>query len=132
MSGVTFLRVMLWARENPVNINDSSLFEAALIGYRIKLKKLDDKIAEVRSQLSGEALKAVADINDGEGKRGLTPEARARIAAAQKKRWAAFHKEADPKVPATKKKRVLSPAARKRIADATRKRWAAYRAQKAA
>lgn len=123
---------MLWARESPVNINATSLFEAALIGYRVKLKTLDDKIAEIRSQLSGETPKVIADTNDVKGKRSMSPAARARIAEGQKKRWAAFHKQEAPKLPATKKKRVLSPAARKRIADATRKRWAAYRAQKAA
>jgi hypothetical protein len=58
----------------------------------------------------------------------MSAAARERIATAQRKRWAAYHK--GQKAPA--QKRQLSPAARKRIADATRKRWAAYRAQKAA
>jgi hypothetical protein len=59
----------------------------------------------------------------------MSTAARERIAAAQRKRWAAYHKGTE-KAPA--KKRHLSPAARKRIADATKKRWAAYRLAKAA
>ena len=70
-------------------------------------------------------------------KRVLSPEARARIAEAQRKRWAASKKAAKKaaknaspvkaKKAAPKKavKRTLSPEARQRIADAQRKRWAA-------
>ena len=115
-----------------MNANEISLFKAALIGYQVELKKLDDKIAEIRRQLRGETPQVVAETSDVQPKRHMNPAARARIAAAQKKRWAAFHKQKAPKVSATKKKRVLSPGARKRIADATKKRWAAYRAHKAA
>jgi hypothetical protein len=61
------------------------------------------------------------------------------IAAAQRKRWAAYRKE---HTPATAKKaaaeksaatpiRRMSAAARKRIAAAQRKRWAEVRAKKA-
>ena len=57
----------------------------------------------------------------------MSAEGKARIAEAQRKRWAAFHKE-QPALP--RQKRKLSPAARKRISEATKKRWAAYRAAK--
>ena len=50
------------------------------------------------------------------------------MAAAQRKRWAEFHKGAD--TGAAPKKRKMSAEGRKRIAEATRKRWAEYRAQK--
>lgn len=59
--------------------------------------------------------------------------ARARIAAAQKKRWAEYKKtQGTSAKPAKVKKRVLSAAAVKHISEATKKRWAAYRAAKAA
>jgi hypothetical protein len=67
---------------------------------------------------------------------------RKRIAAAQRKRWAAYRKadkpEAEKKTVAVQKaaapsaKRRMSAAARKRIADAQKNRWAAHRAKKAA
>jgi hypothetical protein len=67
------------------------------------------------------------------GKRTMSPEARARIAAAQRARWAASRK-GQAKTPTAKTapnrpgKRRISAAARKAIADAARKRWAAAKA----
>ena len=62
----------------------------------------------------------------------MNASARARIAAAQRKRWAEYKKTHGTPAKKVKAKRVLSAAARKHIADATRKRWIAYRAAKAA
>ena len=61
-------------------------------------------------------------------RRPLSVAARARIAAAQRERWAAQKsaKEAHPK------KRKLSAAGRRRIVEAAKKRWKAFRARKAA
>jgi hypothetical protein len=57
-------------------------------------------------------------------------EARERIAAAQRKRWAATRKgTATVKEPKTRR---LSAAGRKAIIAATKKRWAAVRDAKAA
>lgn len=61
-------------------------------------------------------------------KRVVSPAARRRMAAGQRKRWAAVK---GVKQPAPKKRKV-SAAGRKRIAEATRKRWAEFRAKKAA
>src|SRR5271157_436824 len=105
---------------------DQALLEAALVGYLHQRDQVDAKIAEIRSQLGGAPKPTAAP---GQKSREMSTAARARIAAAQRKRWAAYHQG---KKQAPAKKRQLSPAARKRIADATRKRWAAYRAQKAA
>ncbi len=68
----------------------------------------------------------------------MSASARRKIATAQKKRWAEYHKTGAPakataaakEAPA--KKRKLSAAGRKRIIEATKKRWAEFRAQKAA
>ena len=114
---------------------DQALLEAALVGYLHQRDEITAKIAEIQEQL-GQAPKEPA--GSGDRSTGMSPSARARIAAAQRKRWAEYHKNGGKKVtaskaaPKTAPKRVLSPAARKRIADATRKRWAAYRAEKAA
>lgn len=120
-------------------IADKELLAAAVIGYQAQLKAIDEKIREIRSELGGSG--QVAVISDRvtpapTGKRTMSPDAKARIAAAQKKRWAAYHKEQSPdsaveKAP-TKKKRKLSAAGRAAIVAATKKRWAAARAVKAA
>ncbi len=67
------------------------------------------------------------------GRREMSPEAKARIAAAQKKRWAKFH-ESQGTVPKSSlpKKRGLSPAGRASLAAAQKERWAKFRAQKGA
>jgi len=68
----------------------------------------------------------------GAGKRQLSAAARARIAAAQKARWAKFRQKAgsEPKVVSIRGKRTLSAAARRKIAAAQRARWAKVKAGK--
>jgi len=63
-------------------------------------------------------------------RRRMSPAARARIAAAQRKRWAAAKGNSGgtdtvAKNGSSSGKRQMSPAARKKIAEAARKRWAA-------
>jgi hypothetical protein len=68
-------------------------------------------------------------------KRGMSAAGRARIAAAQKARWAK-QKDAtsdvagNGKTPKGKKKRTMSPEARAKIAAAQKKRWAKQKAEK--
>jgi hypothetical protein len=65
--------------------------------------------------------------------RKLSAAARARIADAQRKRWAKTRKSATPrpvKVQAVGAKRTISAAGRNRIAAAQRARWAKIRAAK--
>ena len=80
---------------------------------------------------------ALAALNGSNGQRSssrgpLSGAARARIAAAQRARWAKLRANANPKadIRATRK-RTLSPAGRKRIAAAQRARWAKVRTAKA-
>ena len=75
------------------------ILEAALQGLEAQRHKLEEQIAQVRSLLGGRAGKPAkapvwaASANTGAAKkRILSPEARQRIAAAQKKRWAAYRK----------------------------------------
>ena len=71
---------------------DSSLLEAALIGYQLQRDRIDKAIAELRQRLGGQ--KAPAISSDGERpQRKMSAAARKRIGAAQKKRWAEFHKK---------------------------------------
>jgi peptidoglycan hydrolase CwlO-like protein len=79
------------------------ILEAALQALESQREKLDGQISEVRRLLGvrGAAVKKAttkseSSSNSGRSasrkKRALSAEARARIAAAQKKRWAAFRR----------------------------------------
>jgi hypothetical protein len=77
------------------------ILEAALHGLEAQKQRLDEQIAQVRSMLGGRTGKPIkaqgwtGGAANGAGaprKRILSPEARQRIAAAQKKRWAAYRK----------------------------------------
>jgi hypothetical protein len=66
------------------------------------------------------------------GRRGhLSAAGKARIAQAQRARWAKVRGQAQPAVPkSSPRKRTLSSAARRRIAAAQRARWAKLKAAK--
>jgi hypothetical protein len=75
------------------------ILEAALHGLEAQKQRLDEQIAQVRSMLGGRTGKPIkapgwtaGAANGAPRKRILSPEARQRIAAAQKKRWAAYRK----------------------------------------
>ena len=112
---------------------DDDLLPYALAGLVQRRDEIIAKIAEIRAQLAGEviaapgAVKTGATKKRGRRKRVLSAEAREKIAAAQRARWAATRKGAPAAKKAAKKKRTLSPEARARIAEAQRKRWAAAR-----
>lgn len=80
----------------PRNTDDLTI-QMALIGYQIERQKIDDKIRELQGQLKGK--RATLPSTDAAEKpattkRTLSPAARRRIAAAQKKRWAEHRKRA--------------------------------------
>ena len=76
------------------------ILEAALHGLESQRDKLEDQIAQVRSMLGrrvgrppkGGASAAATSAKPVRKARELSDEARKRIAAAQKRRWAAFRK----------------------------------------
>jgi hypothetical protein len=112
---------------------DPEILRAALTGYERERAEIAQKIADITRQLGGKA--GPAKVKGGR-KTGMSAEGRLRIAAAQRKRWAAQKKAAGAqgKKAAAKKsgKRKMSAEGRRRIAEATRKRWEAFRAKKAA
>jgi hypothetical protein len=81
------------------------ILEAALHGLELQREKLEEQIAQVRSMLGrrvGRPPKpsaGAAEHRTGSSRprRQLSDEARKRIAAAQKKRWAAFRKSTGKK-----------------------------------
>lgn len=70
---------------------DLTILEMALIGYQVERQKIEDKIGQIRAQLGGKVAPARstgAAKSAGSVRRVLSAAARARISAAQKKRWA--------------------------------------------
>src|SRR5882672_2563085 len=102
---------------------DQDLLAMALIGYEAQKAKIDAAIREIQAQLGHRGPgrpKAAAD-GAAPSKRTLSVATRRRIAAAQRKRWAAIRKA---KAQPAKPKRKLSAAGRRAIIAATKKRWA--------
>jgi hypothetical protein len=108
-----------------------------------QIEKLQSELASilgsqtaVSSAPAAKVAKVAASKPAVKGRRTMSPEARERIAAAQRARWAKSRggAVAKPAVaassPATKTKpgkRTLSPEAREKIAAAARRRWAAVK-----
>jgi hypothetical protein len=83
---------------------------------RIRLSAQLDRVNHALSVLSG--------MSSGRTDRTISPAGRARIAAAQRARWA---KVKGQKAVGAHKGRTMSPAARKRIIAAQKARWAKWR-----
>ncbi len=105
----------------PSNIDQAAIWAAAIEGLEIQKKRIEDQIAAVKSLLGVGAAAAPSTAprrrgrppgsknvataaagaaepkkrgpKPGRRKRTLSPEARARIAEAQKKRWAEHNKK---------------------------------------
>jgi hypothetical protein len=117
---------------------DDGFLQAALIGYQSEKAKIQAAITEIQAQLGHRGPGRPKAAADGEAhtapgdtapkRRTMSVSARRRIAAAQRKRWAAVKKA---KAAPPKAKRKLSAAGRRAIIAATKKRWAAVRATKA-
>lgn len=103
-----------------------------LAGVVRLLKKEQDRLTKELRGI-GAALAAFGNAyGKGTGTRRLSASARARIAAAQRARWAKVRetKGSQAKVVPLRGKRTLSAAARKKIAAAQRARWAKVKAAK--
>jgi hypothetical protein len=104
-----------------------------LAGIVQQLKKERDRAANEVQQLD-RALAALSGNSYGKRMGGgrLSAAARARIAAAQRVRWAKVRRGRGGNVVTMPKRRKLSAVALKSIRAAQKKRWAAWRAKKAA
>jgi hypothetical protein len=105
-----------------MSTTDHDFLQAALAGYLHHLSEINQKIAELRARIGNRADGTTAPAR----RRTMSKDGRRKIAAAQKKRWAAV-KQAKPAQ--AKPRRKMSAAARKRIGDAARKRWASLKAK---
>lgn len=107
------------------------IINAAIAGFEAQKARIDEQIKELREMLSAEGGDtASTSAGPAPRKRRISAAGRARIAEAQRQRWAATKREpaAEPGE-AAKPKRRLSAAGRKNIVDALRRRWAAKKAE---
>ena len=128
--------VALAVRPNPERTDQSMprprtiqpwLLEAALLGLEQNRQRIAAQIAEVQRLLAPRHRPTPLPAA-GKPKRTISAAGRKRIAAAQRRRWAALKKA---KKESALKKRRLSAEGRRHIIEATRKRWAEFRAKKA-
>jgi hypothetical protein len=93
---------------------------------------LENELAAILGGSVAEPAITTAPVKTGRGgARTMSPEARARIAAAQKARWAVYRQSkgtAPKSIRAAK--RTISPIHRARLAAAQKARWAKYRKAK--
>ena len=74
---------------------DLSTLQMALVGYQLEKQRIEARIQEIQAKLKGKAIATPAVAGKPEAvKRVLSPAARKRIAAAQKKRWAEHRRKA--------------------------------------
>ena len=94
------------------------------------LKTLEQERTLLTSQLENlsNALSALNGTSNNQSRRGtISAAGRARIAAAQRARWAKA--KGKKVVSIAVRKRTMSPAARRKIAAAQKARWAKWRKQ---
>jgi hypothetical protein len=72
---------------------DNTLLEAALLGYQAEQKRIQAAIAELQKRIGGGKPPKPKSQPAVRKKHRISAEGRARIAAAQRKRWAASKKE---------------------------------------
>src|SRR5215831_12459257 len=106
------------------------VLNAAIEGFIEQKKRIDAQIADIRQIMSGGSANGAAPAKRT---RGVSAATRARISAAQRKRWAQAQQAARSQTAhvaaptPVRKKRRLSAAGRLAIIAATRRRWAAIR-----
>jgi hypothetical protein len=72
---------------------DNTLLEAALLGYQAEQKRIQAAISDLQKRIGGKSATPKPSPPVARKKHRISAEGRARIAAAQRKRWAASKKE---------------------------------------
>jgi hypothetical protein len=110
------------------------ILNAAIKGLEFEKRRLDEQITELRQMLNGNQSQAEPVQPTKRTRRKMSAAARARIAEAQRKRWAVAKKaesSSRPSAVPARPKRKLSAVGRRRIIEATKARWARVRAEAA-
>jgi hypothetical protein len=121
----------------PIPKLTTEILNAAILGMETQKDKLDAKISELRSLLTGGTTETPAAAPEApkRKRKRFSAASRRKMAMAQEARWAKIKGEPEPPAPAAKEspkpKRKFSAAGRRAIIAATKKRWAAKRAEAA-
>jgi hypothetical protein len=83
----------LWYIRSIVTSEDRALLEAALVGYQIERRRIEQAIEDLRGRLGAKKPATKSSTATAHPRRKLSAAARKRIAAAQKKRWAEYRKK---------------------------------------
>jgi len=77
--------------------DDTSLLEAALVGYQAQVAQIEGQIAQIQKRLGTASIPGLGRFrsanHEPRKKNTISAEGRARIAEAQRKRWAAVKKK---------------------------------------
>ena len=102
-----------------MQIEEREVLEMALIGYGMHLARIDQQISEVRARIRAAMWEkekainaAVASLYRATMKPKLSPEGAARIAAANRKRWAAYRLKAKASSPVARGLKAAKKAGR--------------------
>ena len=117
------------------DLNKYLAMKATLIREKAKLEA---RLTAINRVLGGEASVVAAPTATRGGRRQFSAATKAKMAAAQKARWAKLKGKttipatatASPSAPAVKKKRKMSAAGKANIRAAVKARWAKVNAQK--
>ena len=71
---------------------DPTMIQAALVGYQQQLELIQTRIDQLRRKLGSRGVVA-PEVKPAPRKHHVSPEGRARIAEAQRRRWAAVKKQ---------------------------------------
>jgi hypothetical protein len=111
----------------------TEVLAAAIEGYQQQKTRIDAQIAELRAILPGGSTEQAGTSETLKGKRRkMSAAGRARMAEAQRKRWAESkgHSASPSEKGTPKPKRKMSAAGKAAIVAATKKRWKAFHAAK--
>jgi hypothetical protein len=122
------INLRLFDEEAVTQQTDRLTLEMALIGYEAERQKIEAAMAAIRKQVDGHAA-APAVAGTRGPKHVMSAAAKRKIAAAQRKRWAAFHAEKKSGTSQTAPKRKLSAAAKAKLAANLAKARAAIAAK---
>jgi hypothetical protein len=113
-------------------ITNLSSFTSSQLSRIIAIKEKIETLQSQIDSITGDGDGTLSPTNDGapiKRRRGMSRAGRARIAAAQRARWAKVKRNGKGVLKITKKKdRRSSPAVRAKLAAAARARWAKVRA----
>ena len=96
LTGRIAVRWMVRKADMPTQKLTAEIIAAAIDGYEFQKTRIDTKIAELRAMLSGGPAPPVTLEPKKRKRRKMSAAGRARIAEAQRKRWAKIRGESEP------------------------------------